>query len=106
MERRPDRRARRRGRRSTAARRVLPTAETRHHMTAATTDPTVAPAPRRHRWVRIVLTVVVAAILAMWIYAFAFAPREGVNLVKDPPWVERAEATCAAYATKLEPLIF
>jgi hypothetical protein len=75
-------------------------------MTAVTTDPPLAPAPRRRRWVRALLALVLAAIAAMWIYAFAFAPRQGVNLVEDPAWVQRAEATCTAYADQLEPLIF
>lgn len=44
------------------------------------------------------LAVLVAAMLAMWIYAYFFAPREARNRVGDRDWAARAERRCAAEA--------
>jgi hypothetical protein len=63
-------------------------------------------APARHGWVKYLLAVIVLAIAAMWIYAFVFAPREGVNPVKDDAWADGAEAACEAASERLEPLVF
>jgi hypothetical protein len=41
------------------------------------------------------LTVVVVAIAAMWVYAFGFAPRESINRINDAAWQARSEARCA-----------
>lgn len=35
-------------------------------------------------------------IVAMWVYAFGFAPRESINRIGDRAWSERAETRCAA----------
>lgn len=43
---------------------------------------------------RVVLTVVCAAIFAMWVYAFGFASRESFNKIGDDEWKARAEAHC------------
>jgi len=43
---------------------------------------------------RVVITVACAGILAMWIYAFGFAPRESINKIGDDAWKARAEAHC------------
>ncbi|MGD9705685.1 MAG: hypothetical protein AB7Q42_06965 [Acidimicrobiia bacterium] len=44
---------------------------------------------------RALLVVVVALLAAMWVYAFLFAPKEGVNRIGDRAWSERAEVRCA-----------
>lgn len=46
------------------------------------------------KFVRAVLTVVCLGILAMWVYAFGFAPRESLNRIGDDAWKKRAEAYC------------
>ena len=46
------------------------------------------------RATRILLTIVVMAIAAMWVYAFLFAPRESVNRIGDDAWKARSEARC------------
>lgn len=40
------------------------------------------------------LTLVVVAMLSMWIYAFFFSPRESVNKIGDQTWSARAESVC------------
>jgi len=35
-------------------------------------------------------------IVAMWVYAFGFAPRESINRIGDQQWSARAERRCAA----------
>src|SRR5438046_2315342 len=64
-----------------------------------------APRPAR-RWVKLMLLVVVLLMAAMWIYAFVFAPRGGVNPVRDKAWTDGAKAVCVATAARLEPLVF
>ena len=64
---------------------------------SAGADPDPA-GPRRTRGslaVRAVLIVCVIGIAAMWVYAFGFAPREGVNRIGDRAWSEQAEVRCA-----------
>jgi hypothetical protein len=54
--------------------------------------------PRRSRGslaVRALLIVCVIGIAAMWVYAYGFAPREGVNRIGDRSWSQRAEERCA-----------
>lgn len=43
---------------------------------------------------RLIIVVACAGILAMWIYAFGFAPRESINRIGDDAWKARAEAHC------------
>jgi hypothetical protein len=43
---------------------------------------------------RIIITIACAGILAMWIYAFGFAPRESINKIGDDAWKARSEAHC------------
>jgi hypothetical protein len=64
---------------------------------------TVDPEPRakRNPFVAAVLTVVLGLIAAMWVYAFFFAPREGVNRIEDRAWSERAETVCATAKAQL-----
>lgn len=69
-------------------------------------SPAETPSPGRHRLVMVVLGIIVLAIFSMWVYAFGFAPRDGVNPVKDPAWTEGARAACVNATAKLEPLKF
>lgn len=62
-------------------------------------------APPR-RWVRIVLAVIVLALIVMWVYAFAFAPRDGVNPVRDKAWTDSADSICTKASADLKPLVF
>lgn len=48
------------------------------------------------RWVRGLLLIIVLGIVAMWIYAFVFAPREGRYRVVDDRWRASTAAVCAA----------
>ena len=59
-----------------------------------------------HRWIKIVLLGVVLLLAAMWVYAFVFAPRGGVNPVRDPGWTDGAEAACETAGAALQPLVF
>jgi hypothetical protein len=43
---------------------------------------------------RLIIVVACAGLLAMWIYAFGFAPRESINRIGDDAWKARAEAHC------------
>lgn len=47
------------------------------------------------------LTVVVLAMLAMWIYAFFFSSRESINKIGDSSWAARAEELCTAARSEL-----
>ncbi len=40
------------------------------------------------------LSLVVVAMLAMWIYALVFSPRESINKIGDGAWADRAELLC------------
>lgn len=64
--------------------------------TRVAADPDPVPSPKRHRWVRPVLVVVCSLIAAMWVYAFIFAPKQGVYFVTDKAWRESANQICAA----------
>jgi hypothetical protein len=57
-------------------------------------------------WLKALLTLTSLAIAAMWVYAFVFAPRDGVNPVKDPAWTDGAEAICSATSQQLNALVF
>lgn len=54
-----------------------------------------APRPAR-RSTKILLTVAVGLIVAMWVYAFGFAPRESINRIGDREWSARSEERCSA----------
>ena len=63
-------------------------------MSNTTTD---VPAPRPpRRSTRIVLGTIMGLIVAMWVYAFGFAPRESINRIGDRAWSARAEERCSA----------
>jgi len=63
-------------------------------------DPS-APAPRpARRGTKIVLGLIMGLIVAMWVYAFGFAPRESINRIGDQQWSARAEERCAAAETR------
>lgn len=52
--------------------------------------------PQKPRlWVRAILVLICALIAAMWIYAFVFAPKEGVYFVTDKAWRTSADQICA-----------
>jgi len=65
-----------------------------------------APRRTRGRWLTPLLVVIVLAIAAMWVYAFVFAPRDGVNPVRDKAWSDAAETRCALASDQLAPLVF
>ena len=73
--------------------------------TTPPSDGSVRERPRR-RWLTALLTLVALAIAAMWVYAFVFAPRDGVNPVRDKAWTDAVEARCATASEKLKPLVF
>ena len=66
----------------------------------------LAPRRTRRRWLTAVLGVIALAIAAMWVYAFGFAPRDGVNPVRDKAWSDAAEARCSLASDQLAPLVF
>jgi hypothetical protein len=52
-------------------------------------------------WIKAMLGVIVALIAAMWVYAFFFAPTEGINRIGDRKWSQRAQERCAAAGREL-----
>lgn len=54
--------------------------------------------PRTRPWVRIVIVLLLAGVLAMWVYAFVFASKEGTYFVTDVAWRADAEARCQVAA--------
>jgi len=67
---------------------------------------TARTAARPRTWLKVLLTVVVLLLVAMWVYAFVFAPRSGVNRVEDPAWTSAAKARCETAGEALEPYVF
>ncbi len=63
------------------------------------------PRPRR-LWLKVLLALASVAIAVMWVYAFVFAPRDGVNPVKDQAWTDGAEAVCSTTSQRLNELVF
>ncbi|MEX0848595.1 MAG: hypothetical protein WD023_12520, partial [Ilumatobacteraceae bacterium] len=62
-----------------------------------------SPAPRRITFVKVLLTIVVLGLLAMWVYAFGFASKKAAYRVDDAAWRERAQQVCLTYqAQRLE----
>ena len=61
--------------------------------------------PRR-RWLTALLILIALAIAAMWVYAFVFAPRDGVNPVRDKAWTDAVGARCTSASEQLKPLVF
>lgn len=61
--------------------------------------------PRR-RWLRGLLLPVILALVAMWVYAFVFAPRGGINPVRDKAWTDGARAACTDASAQLQKLVF
>ena len=66
----------------------------------------ISEAPPRRRWLTALLLTVVLLLAAMWVYAFGFAPRGGVNPVRDKAWTDGAQAVCLATGAQLAPLVF
>ncbi len=46
---------------------------------------------------RVGLTLVVVLIVAMWVYAFGFAKKQGLYVLDDEAWTERAQEICEGY---------
>lgn len=46
----------------------------------------------------------VGLMVAMWVYAFFFAPRESINRVEDRSWSKRAESICQSARIDLSKL--
>ncbi len=49
---------------------------------------------------RVSLIVVVLLIVAMWVYAFGFAKKEGVYVLEDRAWTARAQGICETYESR------
>jgi len=47
--------------------------------------------------VRILLTTVVLLLVAMWVYAFGFAGKQGIYVLDDSPWTQRAQGICEEF---------
>ena len=67
-------------------------------------ETTVRPQPAHRKWVRALLLVICALIAAMWVYAFVFAPKNGVYLVTDKSWRSAADDICARAAQQRQAL--
>jgi len=72
----------------------------------AANDPENTDHTPRRRWLRALLLAVVLALVAMWVYAFVFAPRGGVNPVRDKAWTDGARAACNDASVQLQQLVF
>jgi hypothetical protein len=59
------------------------------------TQPEPASPAKPRRWVRVLLASICALIAAMWVYAFVFAPKNGVYFVTDKAWRTSADRICA-----------
>jgi hypothetical protein len=59
-------------------------------------DTLVSPPAKPRRWVRLLLTLIVLLLLAMWIYAFVFASKKGVYRVDSNEWRANSRTVCAA----------
>jgi len=64
----------------------------------------VRPEPTNRKWVRALLLLICALLAAMWVYAFGFAPRNGVYLVTDKGWRSTADDICARAQQQREAL--
>ena len=91
MDRRDHRRRCRRRRSVATTCGLLPPEGTHDRDTART-----APAAKPRRWVQAVLVLICALIAAMWVYAFIFAPKQGVYFVTEKAWRTSAEQICTA----------
>ncbi|TPW11739.1 MAG: hypothetical protein FD127_3064 [Acidimicrobiaceae bacterium] len=59
--------------------------------------------PRRLSFVKVLLGLIILALVAMWVYAFGFAPRKAAYRIDDGAWRARAQEICARYeAQRLE----
>lgn len=73
--------------------------------TTTGTTPPLPPSgePRRTKGAvaaRVAITFVVLALVAMWVYAFGFAKKQGVYVLDDVAWTERAQEICETYEAK------
>jgi hypothetical protein len=65
-------------------------------LSAPSTDPD-APQPRRVTFTKVLLTIIILALVAMWVYAFGFASKKAAYRVDDDAWRARAEQICTTY---------
>ena len=63
--------------------------------TSDTADTADAAEPKSRPWVKVVLVLICSLIAAMWVYAFIFAPKQGVYFVTDKNWRTSADRICA-----------
>jgi hypothetical protein len=49
---------------------------------------------------RVGLTFIVLALVGMWVYAFGFAKKQGVYVLDDEAWTQRAQQICETYEAK------
>ena len=61
-------------------------------------------ARRRIRVSSVLAALLCAALAAMWVYAFVFAPRDNPDKVGDVAWVARTEVICAKAKAALNQL--
>lgn len=73
-------------------------------ITAGVNEPALEPERTPRRWVKMVLAAICAGLAAMWVYAFVFAPKEGVYFVTDKAWRMSAEEICTAATRQREAL--
>ncbi|HSB85692.1 MAG TPA: hypothetical protein VLD86_05255 [Ilumatobacteraceae bacterium] len=73
-------------------------------ITAGVNEPALEPECTPRRWVKMVLAAICAGLAAMWVYAFVFAPKEGVYFVTDKAWRTSAEEICTAATRQREAL--
>ena len=50
--------------------------------------------------VRVLLTIVVLLLVAMWVYAFGFATKQGLYVLDDTAWTQRANTICEDYEAR------
>ena len=72
--------------------------------TVSPPDPAVDPKRGRRSLVRVVLVLVVAALLAMWVYVLFIGKEKFPNAVHDLTWRASAERVCAGVARQVAAL--
>lgn len=64
-----------------------------------------APQRRQVTFTKVVLTIIVLGILAMWVYAFGFASKKAAYRVDDDAWRARAEEVCTTFRVERMQLV-
>jgi len=75
-------------------------------VTQTVSPPDATPAPRRGRWsvTRVVLVLVVASLLAMWVYVLFIGKEKFPNRIDEKAWPAAAERVCAGVTRQLDAL--